>query len=387
MYNRRMFVEVIVAISIVFFSAISSEVVSTTLAQAPAKSQNAPGLKSSEPTSSLPAPKIDPKPRIIELMGGQVMFQGVDASGTGFWRDAEGADSWRTPGVIHAVQGRYRRDQVISLKAEPVSDSRPSMPAGFQLINSYITRDGKVLDVGMIYREDGSVEVPLVLTCGDKDLENRTSVLPVLAGKSALLVKNNSGSCPIFAGVFDDRDITLSRASSKQPGSQSRPVGVTNAKMVSEGYLSFAPVYRDDGSYDPAHAWKGGGGKIENRTQVVDLYGGKSAFLLADPKSADPLLKGIYPSKQIHSSSEGILLTEQYLTLEAEILSLDTLYGPEKPAKFVGGRLGDTPIENRTQVIKLAGNRSAVFTADPHSTSGVPKFLGIQKTKVSQSAR
>jgi len=331
-----------------------------------------------ESAAPKPAPKVDPKPRIIELLGGEVMFLGFDAIGPGYWRDAEGAASWRNPGVISAVTGRFERDDVVAVEAESGNGSRPSKPPGFQVINRYITPNGKVLSVGIIYREDGSIELPLVLSCGETGLGNRTGVLPLIGGKSAMLVKNNSGPCPIFAGTFADSDIMPSRASSKLPGAESNVVGATCAIMVSEGILCFAPVYRDDGSVDPPHAWGEG---IKNQTQVVALIGGESALLLTDSKGADPLLKGIYPADQLHSTSDGILLTEQYLTLEAEVLSLDTLYGPTRPPSFMGGRLGDMPIQNRSQVIKLAGNKSAVFAADPHSTSGVPRFVGIQETQ------
>jgi hypothetical protein len=140
----------------------------------------------------------------------------------------------------------------------------------------------------------------------------------------------------------------------------------------------FAPIYRADGSFEQPHAWKGGNGEFENRTQVVELSGGESALLLADPKDKRPLVKGIYGDRQIHESSTGILVTEQYLTLDGEILNLDMLYGSEKSARFVGARLGAHPIQNRGQTIKLAGNRTAVFAADPSSKDGIPRFTGFQ---------
>lgn len=318
------------------------------------------------------------------------MFLGVDAEGGGLWRDAKGFDSWRTPGVIHSVHETFDKDLVMPVKAESCRDGRPAKPAGFRVEAGYmIFDDGKFLMVGTIYREDGSAETPLVLTRGDTVPQNRTSVVPLMRGKSALLLLNRSGQLPIFAGVYDSSDLITSSAS-KQAGSEARPDGfqaTTWVRMAAGGWLCFAPTYRVDGSVDPPHTLKCEGGEIENQTQVVDLWGGASALVLADPKTKTPLLKGIYPNDQLHPSSAGILLTERYLSLEGEILSLDTVYGPANPARFVGARLGDRPIQNRGQMIELAGNRSAVFTADPHSTEGVPRFAGIQDTKVCPPVR
>lgn len=340
--------------------------------------------KGAESTASAPRTRIDPKPRIIELIGGKVMFFGVDAQGAGLWRDAEAAGSWRTPGVIHSVSRQFDKNLVEHVKAEPAEGGRPAKPAGLRVENDYITTDGKILRVGIIYREDGSVETALIVTGGDVMVpDNRTAVVPLYGGKSALFLLNASGQVPIFAGVYASNQILSSKTAAKHPGSEASPDGfqvTTWAFSANNTVLSFASVYKLDGTVDPAHAWESEGAGLKNRTQVVELVGGLSALLLADPKTETSLLKGIYKSDQLHQAPEGISLTERYLTLEGELLTLHTLYGPASPAKFVGARLDEKPIQNRTQMIKLAGNKSAVFIANPHATDGMPRFAGIQDT-------
>ena len=342
--------------------------------QSAEQAPNPPAQKGAESAATQPAPRVDPKPRTVALIGGKVMLMGVDAEGSGVWR---------TPGVIKRVQGTFDADLVTAVQAKPGEVGRPAGAAGVQVRETYILLNGaadrKPMVVATVYREDGSVDPPFLLSSG----ENRTSVVPIIGGKSVLLVKNRWGQQPISAGTYDSKDVIIPSAS-KQPGAGASTDGfqvIMSPMMAAGGWLCFAPVYKVDGAVDPPHAWKCENGEIQNRTQVVELMGGESALLLADPKDKRPLLKGIYPADQLHASSDGILVREQYLTLEGDILNLDVLYGPGKPASFVGARLGDKPIQNRGQAIKLAGNRSAVFTADPRSIDGGPRFAGIQDAK------
>jgi hypothetical protein len=318
--------------------------------------------KAEEPDASKSSSKLDPKPQAIQLGGGKTMFMAIDADSAGVWR---------TSGVISQIQERFDSDLVTPVKAESGTGSSVSKLAGFQATRLYRNKVNEIEAVSMIYREDGWMEPPILSTAK----ENRTAALPLVGGKSALLVKNRWGKLPICAGIYDSDLI------------QAKPEGLEAIELrrirKDDVVMTFSILYRNSGTVDPPQeTWIGiGKGEIENRTQVLELAGGESAFLVANPQGKHPRLKGIYPDnqiKQLQPSSKGILVTEQYLAIGGEILSLDILNAPDQSAKFVGGCLGAKPIQNQNQVIKLAGGKTAVFSVNPGSTNSMPNFAGIR---------